>query len=141
MRGFLLDENRAGVNLNSAGRMVSLFATEKNQHFVKCLCEFSFLLDRKFIAQQRNIIFFSPKPTPLIEPFEQRRDGSPSCDGPDSIGKKENAIIGQDTFDFAQNTLERVVGKMMPDQCLSLPYHPLVAHTYPTYELRKSSMM
>ena len=94
--------------------MVSLFATEKNQHFVKCLCEFSFLLDRKFIAQQRNIIFFSPKPTPLIEPFEQRRDRSPSCDGPDGIGKKENAIIGQDTFDFAQNTLERVVGKMMP---------------------------
>src|SRR5882724_12540694 len=64
MRGFLLDENRAGVNLNSAGRMVSLFATEKNRHFVKCLCEFSFLLDRKFIAQQRNIIFFAPKPTP-----------------------------------------------------------------------------
>jgi len=65
MRGFLLDENRAGVNLNSAGSMVSLFATEKNQYFVKCLCEFSFLLDRKFIAQQRNIIFFAPKPTPL----------------------------------------------------------------------------
>ena len=88
--------------------MVSLFATEKNQYFVKCLCEFSFLLDRKFIAQQRNIIFFSPKPTPLIEPFEQRCDGSPSCDGPDSIGKKENAIIGQVTFDFAQNTLDCV---------------------------------
>ena len=88
--------------------MVSLFATENNQHFVKCLCEFSFLLDRKFIAQQRNIIFFAPKPTPLIEPFEQRRDRSPSCDGPDGSGKKENAIIGQVTFDFAQNTLDCV---------------------------------
>ncbi len=51
------------------------------------------MLDRKFIAQQRNIIFFAPKPMPLIEPLELR-DRSPPCDGPDGIGKRRQRIAG-----------------------------------------------
>src|SRR6266571_2296159 len=32
------------------------FVTERKHHLVKCFCELSSLVDRKFIAQQRGII-------------------------------------------------------------------------------------
>ena len=56
MKTVPINPNRAGIRPNSAGRMLSLFVTERKHHLVKCSCEFSSLVDRKFIAQQRGII-------------------------------------------------------------------------------------
>jgi len=110
----LINANPAGVNLNSAARDASLFAADKNQHLVKCVPEFSLFLDNKVFAQELQVIPFLPKPASLIEPFQQRCNGSRPYNWPDQIAKDENAIIGEDSFDFAKNALERIVRDMVP---------------------------
>lgn len=83
MKEILVNTNRAAVRPNSAGRMLSLFVTGKKPPCGEMFLRISRLVDRKFIAQQRSIIFFVPKLTPLLDPFEQRGDRLHSCNGQD----------------------------------------------------------